>query len=76
VLSFKTSRGPRILTRISDDELRGRYGSPEQEVTLRRGEILPGFPLDLAPLGTEKQNRVWIKAVLEGHMITWDVPAK
>jgi hypothetical protein len=45
-------------------------------VTLRRGEILPGFPLDLAPLGTEKQNRVWIKAVLEGHMITWDVPAK
>jgi hypothetical protein len=76
VLSFKTSRGPRILTRISDDELRGTYGSPAQEVTLRRGEILPGFPLDLAPLGTEKQNRVWIKAVLEGHMITWDVPAK
>lgn len=76
VLSFETGRGPRTLRRISGDEFRGKYGSPEQEVTLRRGEILPGFLLDLAPLGTARQNREWIKAVLEGQMAMWDVPAK
>jgi hypothetical protein len=75
-LSFKSSRGIRTLIRGSDDEFRGRYGSPAREVTLRRGQIVPGFLLDLAPLRTEEQNRAWLDAVTVGHMIAWDVPAR
>lgn len=73
-LTFQTSRGPRTLTRVSDDEYRGTYGSPPVEVSLKRGETLPGFLLDLAPLATEKANREWIEAVSAGRMIEWDVP--
>lgn len=76
VLRFDTGRGQRMLQRISPDELQGAYGSPPQEVTLRRGEIVPGFLLDLAPLATANRNREWIKAVMAGQMGEWQVPER
>jgi hypothetical protein len=43
-------------------------------VTLGRGETLPGFFLDLAPLATESENRQWLEALTTAGMIAWDVP--
>lgn len=76
VLTFDSGRGPRTLRRVSEDAFSGRYNSPPEEVTLRRGETMPGLFLDLAPLGSAKQNKAWLEAVLEAQMVSWDVPAK
>jgi hypothetical protein len=73
-LSFTSSRGPVSLTRISDDEFKAKLAGVREEVTLRRGEKLPGFIFDLAPLATPQKNREWIEAVSSGRMLTWDVP--
>jgi hypothetical protein len=45
-----------------------------KEVRLKRGETLPGFFLDLAPLATQAENRHWIGALTTATMITWTVP--
>ncbi|APV51280.1 hypothetical protein BWI17_17270 [Betaproteobacteria bacterium GR16-43] len=76
-LTFETSRGRRKLQRTSNDEFKGMYDSPEREVIITRGEILPmpGFLLDLAPLASRRQNEAWLSAVLAGQMVTWDVPS-
>ena len=76
VLTFTSSRGPVALTRIADDEFKAKLAGVREEVTLRRGEKLPGFIFDLAPLATPQKNREWIEAVSTGRMITWDVPAQ
>jgi len=74
VLSFKSGRGPVTLTRVSDDELSAVMDGVPKAVTLRRGETLPGFFLDLAPLATKKENRQWLDAVTTAGMISWKVP--
>lgn len=75
VLSFKTSRGPATLTRVSDDEFSAMLQGEHEAVALKRGETLPGFFFDLAPLATKKENRQWIEAVTTAVMITWNVPS-
>ena len=74
VLSFGTSRGPVVLTRVSDDEFSATLQGERDVVALKRGETLPGFFFDLAPLATKKENRQWIEAVTTAGMITWKVP--
>jgi hypothetical protein len=76
VLSFTSSRGPVTLARISDDEFKAKLAGVREEVTLRRGEKLPGFIFDLAPLATPRKNREWIEAISLGRMLTWNVPEK
>jgi hypothetical protein len=74
VLSFQTSRGPVILTRVSDGELTVAMQGDFKQVTLKRGETLPGFFLDLAPVATKRDNRQWLEALTTAGMITWKVP--
>jgi hypothetical protein len=74
VLSFETSRGPVTLTRVSDDEFTAAMQGEHEEVRLTRGETVPGFFLDLAPLATKTENRQWIEALTTAGMITWTVP--
>jgi hypothetical protein len=74
VLSFTTSRGPVTLTRLSNDELTATMRGEYKQVMLKRGETIPGFFLDLAPLATRSENRQWIEAVTAAGMISWNVP--
>ncbi|MEO8680510.1 MAG: hypothetical protein ABI665_15770 [Vicinamibacterales bacterium] len=74
VLSFTTSRGPVVLTRLSETELTAAMAGERNQVTLKRGEELPGFIFDLAPLATKKENQEWIEALTTAGMITWKVP--
>jgi hypothetical protein len=76
VLSFQTSRGPVILTRVSEDQLTAVMESQYKRVTLTRGETLPGFFLDLAPLATKMENHQWLEAITTAGMITWQVPLR
>ena len=74
VLSFQTSRGPVTLTRVSADEWNATQQGEFKEVRLSRGETVPGFFLDLAPVATRAENREWIEALTIATMITWTVP--
>jgi hypothetical protein len=59
---------------VSDDELTAAMQGVSNEVTLTRGDTLPGFFLDLALLATKEENRQWLEAVTTAGMITWNVP--
>lgn len=72
-LSFASGRGPVKLTRISENEIKARLDGVYEEIILSRGEIVPGFILDLAPLTNVKQNQEWIDAVTAGTFISWDL---
>lgn len=72
-LSFASGRGPVRLTRISENEIKAHLDGVYEEVILSRGEIVPGFILDLAPLTSVKQNQEWIEAVTAGTFIKWDL---
>jgi hypothetical protein len=74
VLSFQTSTGPVTLSRVSNDELTATMQGDKRPVTLKRGETIPGFFLDLAPLATKSENRQWIEAVTTAGMISWTAP--
>lgn len=76
VLSFETGRGRVTLTRVSDDAFTVTEGSADKGATLKRGETLPGFLYDLAPLATKKENQEWLTAVVRAEsMISWRVPS-
>jgi hypothetical protein len=74
VLSFPEEGRAVTLTRLSDDELLVMMSWQRDGVTLKRGETLPGFFFDLAPLATERENRQWLDALTTAGMIAWDVP--
>jgi hypothetical protein len=46
----------------------------DSPVLLTRGELIPGFILDLAPLTTVKENKHWLKTVNTGRSVAWAVP--
>ena len=46
----------------------------DSPVLLTRGELIPGFILDLAPLTTAKENKHWLEAVNTGKFVKWVVP--
>lgn len=71
-LSLEQDR-PVKIARVSESAFQQDMGGREAVVILERGEIIPGFMLDLAPLTSESENTEWQKAVLQS--ITWDVPA-
>ena len=76
VLEFKSGRGPVTLTRISPEEIDAQMDGVRAPVRLRRGETLPGFMFDLAPLATKEENRAWLQALTTAAMISWTVPAR
>jgi hypothetical protein len=73
-LEFDGGRGKVRLTRASPDEWIPHLQTSGQPDRLRRGEIVPGFVLDLAPTATRAEHDAWMKDVKAGHMIDWDVP--
>ena len=75
-LTLETERGPALFYREPDGSFKTQWGTQKIDVTLRQGETIPGLPLDLAPLGTARQNQEWLEAVLEAHMVSWVIPAK
>jgi hypothetical protein len=75
-LSFETGRGRITITRTSEDEFTVTQGSDDKGATLKRGETMPGFLYDLAPLATKKENQEWLEAVsTASSMISWRVPS-
>ena len=50
-----------------------RYGF-DSPVLLTRGELIPGFMLDLAPLTTVKENKRWLATVNSESFAKWAVP--
>ena len=66
VVGFRSGRGEVRLTRVSDDEWRAKVEGNAEEVALRRGELVQGFDLDLAPLATVKEHRRWLDAMTSG----------
>lgn len=60
------------LKGLSENEIKANiYG---KEVILNRGETVPGFFFDLAPLESEKSNKAWNEAVSKGNTLEWKVP--
>lgn len=76
VLQFTSGRGAVKLTRVSPEEVDAEMDGVPAPVRLRRGETLPGFMFDLAPLATQEENRAWLQAVATPGMIRWSVPAR
>jgi hypothetical protein len=73
-LSTSSKAYPLVLTKISDD----RYAAPGPTVgggvVLTRGETVPGYLYDLAPLESEIRNREWLNAVSREEDAEWNVP--
>lgn len=76
VLRFRSGRGAVTLTRVSPEEIDAQMEGVPAQVRLRRGETLPGFMFDLAPLATKKENQAWLQALTTPGMISWSVPAR
>lgn len=50
-------------------------GRPLQAVRLKRKEMIPGFPYDLAPRTDVTTTQEWLRVASSGTMISWQVPA-
>ncbi len=76
-LSFLSEKWPVSLRRINDNQLKVQLEGVYEDVILSRGEIVPGFIFDLAPLGSAKQNRDWLLAVENAEpFVKWDLSAQ
>jgi len=61
------------LTRRSENEITAQMPN-KGEVVLTRGEVIPAYVLDLAPLANEKENKTWIEAISRFGPFVWRAP--
>jgi len=66
---------PAQLTWISDDPLQlDSYQDAGRKLALKRGEVIPGFLYDLAPLATPQENRYWLRGIPPD--LSWTPPTQ
>ncbi|WMW80197.1 hypothetical protein RF679_16310 [Undibacterium cyanobacteriorum] len=77
-LRFQLERSNYRLQRVSADSwsVRDNDNPSGPSYVLRRGQILPGYVYDLAPLHSAEETQQWIAAVGAGHFVKWKVPEK
>jgi hypothetical protein len=49
-----------------------KHGYQGNDVVLERGEIIPGFLYERAPLTTPEANRQWLRSV--HPLVIWNAP--
>lgn len=77
-LRFRLNHGNVRLKQLTTDtwSIKDEDNPNNPTYQLRRGQIIPGHVLDLAPLSSIEENKHWLEAVTAGHFIQWQVPEK
>lgn len=66
VVELRSGRGDVVLRRAGEDEWRAKVAGNDGDIELRRGALVDGFDLELAPLDSLEAHRRWLDAVTTG----------